>query len=788
MAKRRKRGRKKARRKAARRRSVWGRLIVLLVILMAGYIAWLDYQVRHQFAGKRWSLPARVYARPLELYAGLEVSAEQFLTELRALHYRPVITPQASGQFSRNGNDFHVLSRSFDFWDGQEAGRDLRVTFSGNRIAKLSDGNSRQAVSLARLDPVLVGSFYPAHNEDRVLLQLDDVPVSLTDALIAIEDRGFYSHHGVAPLAILRALLVNIRAGGVVQGGSTLTQQLVKNFFLSSERSLVRKVNEAIMALLVEWHYNKDEILEAYLNEVYLGQDGNRAIHGFGLASYFYFERPLPELSVEQYALLVGLVKGPSYYNPRRHPERALARRNLVLGVMAELALITPEEAARAKARKLGVSPFGRKAINTFPAFLDLVRRRLQRDYQDEDITSEGLRIFTTLDPQAQWQLEQVLETRLKGLESGRKRKAGALEAAAVVTSVQGGEVLALAGGRHPKFAGFNRALDAQRQVGSLLKPAVYLTALEQPQRYTLATLLDDSPVTYTARNGDQWEPRNYDRENHGEVPLYQALAHSYNVSTARLGLALGIEPIITTLRRLGVEQHLNPYPSLVLGAVEMSPLQVTRLYQTFASGGFRTPLRAINAVLAADNTPLQRYPLRIQAAVDPAPNYLTTTAMRYAVREGTGRGIYQSLPGSQDIAGKTGTTDDLRDSWFAGFTGDRLGVVWIGRDDNQSTGLTGSSGALRVWRDLFVHFANPVPIQAAVEDIEYQWIDPKTGLLAAAGCPDAVQLPFSTGSVPVQQGPCVTANRGDNGKQKVPDPGKRSSPGPVDWFKELFE
>jgi penicillin-binding protein 1B len=774
MAKRRKRGRKKARRKIVQRRSVWGRLLVFTGILMAGYVAWLDYQVRQQFTGKRWSLPARVYARPLELYAGLELSAEQFLSELRALYYRPVVSPQAAGQFSRNGNDFHLLSRSFDFWDGREAARNLRVSFSGNRIAKLTDAGSKQPVSLARLDPVLVGSFYPAHNEDRVLLQLDEVPVSLTDALISIEDRGFYSHHGVAPLAILRALLANIRAGGVVQGGSTLTQQLVKNFFLSSERTLVRKINEAIMALLLEWHYSKDEILEAYLNEVYLGQDGNRAIHGFGLASYFYFERPLTELSVDQYALLVGLVKGPSYYNPRRHPERALARRNRVLDVMAELELVTREQAVQARSRKPGVSPFKRKAINTFPAFLDLVRRQLQRDYRDDDITSEGLRIFTTLDPRVQWQLEQVLETRLKALENGRKLETGTLEAAAVVTSVQGGEVLALAGGRNPKFAGFNRALDAQRQVGSLLKPAVYLTALEQPQRYTLATLLDDSPLTFTARNGDVWEPANYDRENHGEVPLYRSLAHSYNVSTARLGLALGIEAIIKTLRRLGVEQHLNPYPSLVLGAVEMSPLQVTRLYQTFASGGFRTPLRAINAVLAADNTPLQRYPLSVQAAVDPAPDYLVTTAMRFAVREGTGRGIYQVLPESQDIAGKTGTTDNLRDSWFAGFSGDRLGVVWIGRDDNQSTGLTGSSGALRIWRDLFMQFRHPGAIQMAVENVEYQWIDPETGLLADADCPDAVQLPFITGSAPEEKAPCVKR--------------KKSLSAPVDWFRELFQ
>jgi penicillin-binding protein 1B len=774
MARGRKRGRKKSRRKVVRRRLPWLRLILLLCLLLAGYVAYLDLQVRQQFDGKRWSLPARVYARPLDLYVGRELSADQFQTELRALYYRPVRSATQPGRFSRNRNVFHVITRPFTFWDGQQDSASLRVSFSGNRISALTDADSGRPANLARLDPVLVGSFYPAHNEDRVLLKLDDVPVSLTDALIAIEDRGFYRHHGVAPLAILRALWANVRARGVVQGGSTLTQQLVKNFFLSSERSLTRKANEAIMALLLEWHYEKDEILEAYLNEVYLGQDGNRAIHGFGLASHFYFEKPLAELNVEQYALLVGLVKGPSYYNPRRHPERARARRNLVLDVMADLDLIEGDVAERARNRPLEVSSQGRKAINTFPAFLDLVRRQLQRDYRDEDITSEGLTIFTTLDPQLQWQLEQTLAAGLQNLERGHGDEAGKLQGAAIVTSVQGGEVLALAGGRDPKFAGFNRALDARRQVGSLLKPAVYLTALEQPQRYTLATLLDDSPLTYTARNGTVWEPDNYDRMSHGEVPLYQALAHSYNISTARLGLDLGIDSIVATLRQLGVEQRMNPYPSLVLGAVEMSPLQVAGLYQTFASGGFLTPLRAINAVLAADKTPLQRYALSVRAVVDPAAVYLVNTAMRYVVREGTGRALYQVLPEDWDIAGKTGTTDDLRDSWFAGFSGDRLGVVWIGRDDNASTGLTGSSGALRIWRDLFRHFDNPGMGRSVAENIEYRDIDPATGLLADAGCEDAVQLPFITGSAPDENAPCAS--------------GAQALPNPVDWFKELFQ
>ena len=776
MALRRKRGRKKSRRKVAHRRFSWPRfswprLATLLLVLLAGYITWLDYQVRSQFDGKRWSLPARVYARPLELYSGRELAPDQFAAELRALDYRSVPSPHQPGEFSRNRDVFHLISRPFAFWDAEETARNLRIGFDKTRITGLTDSGGRP-ISIARLDPVLVGSFYPSQHEDRVLLQLGSVPVALIDALIAVEDRGFYEHHGIAPLAILRAFWANIRAGGIVQGGSTLTQQLAKNFFLTSKRTLSRKLNEALIALLLELHYRKDEILEAYLNEVYLGQDGDRAIHGFGLASHFYFDRPLAELTTGQYALLVGLVKGPSYYNPQRHPDRARARRDLVLDIMVERGLIESEEALRAKAGGLGVIQHGENAINNFPAFLDLVRRQLRRDYRDDDITSEGLRIFTTLDPQVQWRLEKILETRLRDLERGAA--AGSLEAAAVVTSVQGGEVLALAGGRRPGYAGFNRALDASRQVGSLLKPAVYLTALEKPGSYTLATLLDDSPLSWTAPNGNVWSPRNYDKTSHGMVPLYQALAHSYNVATARLGLALGIESVIDTLKRIGVERHLKPYPSLLLGAVELSPLEVARMYQTFASGGFRMPLRAITAVLASDNSPLQRYALNVRAVVAPDANALITTALWFAAREGTGRALYQSLPGEQDVAGKTGTTDDLRDSWFAGFTSDRLGVVWIGRDDNKSTGLTGSSGALRLWRDLFAGFHSTGRIPPAVETVEYQWIDPHSGLLADAGCPDAVQLPFIGGSAPLDSAPCAA--------------GRHDLPKAVDWFRELFE
>jgi penicillin-binding protein 1B len=740
-------------------------------VAFAGYVAWLDVRITTQFNGKRWSLPARVYARPLELYVGRVLTPAQFTSELLALKYRPVTSVSRPGQYSRNRDVFHVATRAFTFWDGEEPERNLEVDFSGGTVSALRDRKTGKPVSLARLDPVLVGSFYPAHNEDRVLLKLDEVPAGLTNALIAIEDRNFYRHHGVSPLAILRALWADLRAGGVVQGGSTLTQQLVKNFFLSGERSLTRKINEAIMAVLLELHYSKDEILQAYINEVYLAQDGRRSINGFGLASYYYFDRPLSELSVDQYALLVGEVKGPSYYNPWKHPDRARQRRNLVLDVMARMKLIDEQEATRAKSQQLNIGT-GRKAINTFPAFLDLVRRQLQTDYRDEDITSEGLRIFSTLDPQVQWALERSLQKRLNEIETEHGSARGKLEGAGVVTSVQGGEVLALAGGRDPGFAGFNRALDASRQVGSLLKPAVYLTALEHPDRYTLATLLDDSPLTWKARNGTVWAPQNYDRQNHGMVPMYLALAHSYNVSTARLGLDLGLDAVIHTLRRLGVERKLNPYPSLLLGATEMTPFEVTRMYETYASGGFVTPLRAITAVLSADNEPLQRYPLNVHAAIKPEYAQLINTAMMYVVRIGTGQAIYRVLPANRNVAGKTGTTDDLRDSWFAGFTGDRLGVVWVGRDDNKPTGLTGATGALKVWRDVFASFQDSSWMQTVTEGMENHWIDPATGLLADSSCPDAVQLPFITGSAPVQYAPCASG---------------ATLPPAVDWFKELF-
>ncbi len=753
-------------------------LLVLAVTLLATftYVVRLDHSVRQQFEGKRWALPARVYARPLELYPGQTLSHKQLLAELSALRYSKVGTLKYTGSYQTSAASIRLITRPFTFWDGKEPSAQIRVDFSGNTVAGVTYKDGETA-GLLRLDPMLIGGIYPAHNEDRILVKLGDVPPLLIRSLIAVEDRDFYTHHGVSLRATLRALFANMRAFSTVQGGSTLTQQLVKNFYLSNERTLKRKINEAVMAVLLDWHYGKEEILEAYLNEVYLGQEGERAIHGFGLASQFYFHRPLVDLEAQEIALLVAMVKGPSFYEPRRNPDRARSRRNLVLDVLGEQGVLTAAQTEAAKQQPLGVAETAPGGITAYPAFLDLVRRQLQREYREEDLTSEGLQIFTTLDPLLQGEAERALAKKLRDLEKSRKRlAAGSLQGAVIVTSVEGGEVLAIVGGREARYSGFNRALDARRQIGSLVKPAIYLTALARPHEYTLASVLNDAPLRYKNADGTYWTPENYDQEYHGRIALVSALARSYNAATAHLGLDVGVPRVIETLQKLGVERAIKPYASVLLGALELTPLEVTQMYHTLAAGGFRTPLRVIREVLTVSGEPVQRYPLTVKQVFDPAPIYLVNTALQEVVRRGTARSLLRTLDAELNIAGKTGTTDDLRDSWFAGFSGDKLAVVWVGRDDNQPAGFSGATGALPVWSEFMRHSHARALQLIRPTNIEYAWIDPYTGWRTDAVCTGRVQLPFIRGSAPQDYFSCLEDTPPQN-------PMERS----VEWFKSLL-
>lgn len=720
------------------------KLSIVALVLLAGVAVYLDALVQEKFSGKRWTIPATVYARPLELFSGQKLAKDDFLTELDALGYRREKSVSGPGSMSVAANVVEMHTRGFRFYEGAEESQRIRVRFSGDFVAGLTRANG-EALPVARLEPVTIGGLYPAHNEDRILIKLDQAPPYLIETLVAVEDREFFDHFGVSPKSIARAVWVNLTAGAVRQGGSTLTQQLVKNFYLTNERSLNRKATEAMMAVLLELHYDKNEILEAYLNEVFLGQDGRRAIHGFGLASQYFFGRPLVELDVQHVALLVGMVKGPTYYNPRRNPERALERRNLVLDLLAEQQVLTAEQASEAKDKPLGVTPRGSLADSSYPAFLDLVKRQLREEYRDEDLTEEGLRVFTSFDPILQRKAETAMTETLKRLG----KAAEGVEGAMLVTNPETGELQAMLGGRQPGFAGFNRALDASRPIGSLIKPAIYLAALEKPSQYTLTSLLEDEPFSVKGADGQVWRPHNYGRTAHGTVYLYQALANSYNLSTARLGLDIGVPHVLKTLERLGASPQWPAYPSMLLGAGGLRPIEVASMYQTLANGGFNTPLRGIRSVVAADGEPLSRYPFKIEQRFDGGAIYLTQYAMQRAMLEGTGRSAYNYVPKSVVLAGKTGTTNDSRDSWFAGFSQDLLAVVWLGRDDNSKTTLTGATGALQVWGN-FMRRADPLSLQATLpENVELAWVDSQTGQGTLDNCPNAVQIPYIRGSEP---------------------------------------
>ena len=694
------------------------RASVLAALALAALTGWFDLKVRSDFEGKRWAVPARLYAKPLTLYPDQTIARSTLLAELKAAGYTGVKKTDRPGQYAAGSKRIDIYLRPFRFWDGEEPGQQVSIDFTGSRIARIRVGGKN--LPLLRLEPALIGRIYPHHKEDRILKKLEHMPQALVTGLLAVEDRHFYDHAGISVRGIARALLANIMAGAAVQGGSTLTQQLAKNFFLTSERTLWRKSKEALIALILEARYDKRTILNAYMNEIYLGQQGNNGIHGFGSAAWLYFGRPVEELKLHECALLVGLARGASYYNPRRYPKRALKRRNLVLAVMADNGVITPAQAKAAKARSLGLKKGGVSPSSTHPAFMELVRAQLQRDYASADLTGEGLRIFTTLEPSTQKAAETALENRLAKLERAKKLPPGKLEGAVVVAEPTNGQILAVVGSRNPQAHGFNRALAARRAIGSLVKPAVYLTALEE--RRSLDSLIDDAPIAVRLPEGRTWRPNNYDGRSRGTVPLRDGLVHSLNQATVRLGLELGVARVARTLKALGVARSIQPVPSILLGTVE----------------GFKVPLRVIRAVTHANSAPLKRYALDVHQAVKPAAIGKLRTAMVEVMERGTARYAHRTLPKHMRMAGKTGTTDNLRDSWFAGFGADKLAVVWIGRDDNRPAGLSGSNGALRVWTDLMAA-VKPRPLPAgktpiADAGVENVALDERRGQ-PAGGC-----------------------------------------------------
>ena len=740
----------KSRRKTPRSRRKPPYLKIFLIVLIAGlfYLSYLDIKIVSKFEGRIWQLPARVYARPLEIYQGMTLSPDQLLDELKMLNYaNSTSVTLEPGQYHRYSSEFEIVTRGFEYWDGSEVSQSIRVVIADDTVVGLENLDEGEALDLVRFDPAYLAGIFPAHGEDRELVRLEDVPKEMLSMLVMIEDRRFYEHPGIDIRSIARAFVANIKAGRTVQGGSTITQQLVKNLFLTSKQNLWRKANEALMSMLLELHYDKDKILETYLNEIYLGQDQDRAIHGFGLASLYYFGKPLHQLALDEMALLVGMVKGASYYNPVRYPDRATERRNVVLASMNKSGLIADEQFRALAAREINITK--RFKRERYPAYLELVKRQLKDTYDSDDLKSEGLRIFTAFDPYVQHQAEKAVTSVLPSLSSD-----ASLQAAAIVVSPNNGDVLALVGDRKPDYAGFNRALDIRRHIGSLIKPAIYLSALKHHDKYTLATVLDDSRLRVMGEDKNIWEPENYDREYHGNVLLYDALLNSYNIPAARVGLDIGLGEISKTIQQLGNHDRLPPYPSLTLGAVDMSPFDVASIYQTFAASGFHSPLRSVLAVLDANGRPLKRYPVDVAREVNPDVVALINFNMVGITEQGTAHRLASDL--KIKVAGKTGTSDDLRDSWFAGFSGDAVAVVWTGFDDNRGTGLTGSSGALRIWSKLMSAISSKSFEVMMPDNITMHWIDRESGLLSGKDCENAIELPFIKGSEPTEEAECT--------------------------------
>ena len=719
-------------------------LIIFLIISIA-YVSILDSKVVNKLDGVLWTVPAKVYARPLELAEGGKINVDVLKKELEILSYELTKgIPDTPGEFSQSQQSVNIFIRGFG---SQEPGL-YRLKIENDKIdsIKRKDGIS---IDLIQLEPLSIGGMFPSHLQDRILLNFSQVPKDLEEMILVVEDRNFYSHKGISLKSIMRAFIKNTKALGIEEGGSTITQQLAKSLFFSPEQTIRRKIKEAIAALLIEMHYSKQEILLAYINDVFIAQSGRRAIHGFGLASQFFFGTDLKNLSLDQKALLVGMLKGPSLYSPINNPDRAKTRRDLVLSLIKNDSLITEEEYLDLKGRSLKVIPPSFKGLSKYPAFNDIVTLDLRKNFDDSDLRTKGLKIITNLDPVVQDYLEEsIKDTKLK-LKRRYGSQLNGLEGAGIVIDSFSGEVVAAIGSTKPNNYGFNRAINAVRPIGSLVKPFIYLSALQHYTKYNLSTLLDDSKLSVSLPGSKLWEPNNFDKKFHGNVPLHVALSESYNVATTRLGMDLGYSVVQETFTKLGIEKKIPKYPSIFVGSFEMTPLEAIQAYQTIASEGFYSPLNSIRTVESSGDVLSLSYPYKVEQRFRPEPIYLLKFVLKQTFISGTARGFSSRVIEKWKTGGKTGTSDDQRDSWFVGYAGNYLMVVWLGFDDNRKSPLTGRTGALQVWKN-FMSRLDPIAYEVRKPSrIRYEWVDAKDGLLSGERCKGSILIPFVEGTEP---------------------------------------
>ena len=740
------------------------KLLVALIFVLALFSIYLDAKVQKIFEGQRWQVPAQIYGQIEHLKIGEQVKLERLGESLKLNGYQKVTTVNAPGQFAQSANKLIIYRRAFDFPQASDVTSSnvtstgavqLTINISKGKINQLFSDN--QPVNELRVEPILLARLVPDNKEDRVLLALENTPTQLLDTLLLIEDRDFYHHQGVSPLGILRALYSNLIAGRTVQGGSTLTQQLVKNMFLTRERTLTRKIKEAIMAIIIEMRYSKDQLLEAYINEVYLGQHYANGIYGFGLAAKFYFGKTIAELNSAQIALLVAQVKGPSFYDPWRHPDRAKKRRDLVLRLMFEQNALSVEEFQHSLNSPLSIRADRRFKEQQYPAYLQLVKQELNQHITPEQ-QKMGIRVFTGFSHLSQQLLEQTVASQLTQLEQKNQQKN--LQAAMIVTDISSAEIRALVGDRQSGYAGFNRAINAKRPVGSLIKPAIYLAALERFEQFNLATQLADKPITLTSNGGvidvkdnknvQTWQPKNYDGKYQQQVPLIDGLVKSLNVPTVNLGMVLGLENVSNAIHLLGYEEEFVMRPSMLLGAMNMSPLQINQLYLAIANQGYADQAHAINFISTNKGDMLWQVTSVNEQIISTNAAYLMDYALTQVAKTGTAKSLSWRLKDKQ-VAGKTGTSNDLRDSWFVGYDNNLLVTTWLGKDDNKPTGLTGSSGALLLFSD-FIKKQGAVNKQRSKPDaVAMTLFEQKTGRAVISQCDNTINYPAISAGIVVQ-------------------------------------
>ncbi len=752
------------------RRFAFALLLLLAAATTAGSVLlWsamqrLDAVVSERFRTHRWQFPSKIYSDSLLIYPGINLKAIGFLPRLRDLGYRRVQDAVTrKGEFRVNEADGYIDLHLHDVpppaFDG--AGRPVRLSTAGSIVTHMEDLETQQELYAVELDPELISGLYAGVWQERRLVTLDAVPPLLLRAIIDVEDQHFYEHHGIDVSGVFRALWVDLRRGHIVQGGSTLTQQLMKNFFLTDERSIKRKLREALMAIIVERRFSKEEILTNYINEIYLGQKGAQGIYGVSEAARFYFATEPNEMSIAEMATIAGLIKAPSRYSPFRDPDRSLRRRNYALTLMLRQGDITAEQYAAAIQEPLRLAPAVNETRDA-PYFVDFVRQELSQMYPADVLTTEGLRIYTALDMHLQRLAELILQNGLAKLEEHHPRlrpekPTEQLQGCLIAIQPQTGAIKAMMGGRDYRFTQFNRCTQAMRQPGSVFKPFTYLAAFEHTRHsehpILATTRLDDEPFEW-AFDQQVWSPANYRKEYLGSVTVRQALEMSLNAATAHLARDIGVQAIIDMAHRMGINSPLPPFPAVVLGAAEVTPFEVAQAFTALANNGLRTVPLSIKKVVDRSNQPIERNPVQVEQVVPADTAYLVTHLMEGVIDHGTGRGA-RARGFSRPAAGKTGTTNDYKDAWFVGFTPDLLTVVWVGFDHHRQIGLAGSEAALPIWTEFMRQATEGLPANAFVPPpgVVLERIDPYSGLLATPQCPETIEEAFYSGTAPTA--PC---------------------------------